>query len=35
VSDHVRVHADHNTLAMSQKGMPPAAWEAIRERLAN
>jgi pimeloyl-ACP methyl ester carboxylesterase len=33
VTDFVRLHADHNTLAMSHKGAPPAAWEAVRERL--
>jgi hypothetical protein len=33
VADVVQLHADHNTLAMSEGGMPPVAWEVIRDRL--
>jgi pimeloyl-ACP methyl ester carboxylesterase len=33
VSDLVRLHADHNTLCMSDRGQAPAAWGVVRERL--
>jgi pimeloyl-ACP methyl ester carboxylesterase len=33
VTDLVVLHADHNTLAMSDHGKAPAAWETIKSRL--
>lgn len=33
VKDFVLVHADHATLFVSSGDKPPAAWEAVRERL--
>jgi pimeloyl-ACP methyl ester carboxylesterase len=33
VADVVRLHADHNTLAMAADGQPPAAWETVKARL--
>jgi pimeloyl-ACP methyl ester carboxylesterase len=34
VGDFVIVPADHATIACSRDGLPPIAWETIRERLA-
>jgi hypothetical protein len=34
VDDFVVVPADHTTIACSRDGLPPLAWETIKERLA-